>query len=166
MSSMSICLSNGNVVVPEKRFRMIHLFQQMCKFNLSDAREMEATIHASSLSDEGYTDKIQQIIHNVNSHPKLYSLKNQIVCMTNSELSQGTLIENIENEARQRQQRFEAMLQNKYEQTNDTSCKSTLKCRRCGSSEVQVEQKQTRGADEAMTVFCTCSVCSNRWTMR
>ena len=161
-----VCLSTGNGVTPGKRLKMISLFQNMCNLDISNAREMEATIHASSLSDEGYTDKIQQIVHNINAHAKLYSIGNQIVCMTNSELSQGPLIENIENEARQRQQRFEAMLQNKYEQTNDTSCKSTLKCRRCGSSEVQVEQKQTRGADEAMTVFCTCSVCSNRWTMR
>ena len=39
-------------------------------------------------------------------------------------------------------------------------------CNRCGSDYVRCEQKQTRSADESMTIICTCSKCQLRWTMR
>lgn len=40
-----------------------------------------------------------------------------------------------------------------------------IKCRKCGSNEIDTEQKQTRSADEPMTVFCCCRVCGKRFTM-
>ena len=33
----------------------------------------------------------------------------------------------------------------------------------CGSSDVDYIQKQTRGADEAMTTFLTCNACGTHW---
>ena len=56
------------------------------------------------------------------------------MCMNNEEASRGTIIEDIEIETKARQERFQRMLQNKYEQMDDTRYRSTLKCRRCGSS--------------------------------
>lgn len=158
-------------VEPDLRLKVIRTLSERADHENIDedilcCRDIEAAIHASAFNKSEYVDKVQQVIHNLTLYPNLWSLKDKVVCMTNRQLSKNTLIENIENETRLRRLRFEAMLQNKYQQTNDDSCKSTLKCRRCGSSEVQVEQKQTRGADEAMTIFCTCSKCSQRWTMR
>ena len=40
-----------------------------------------------------------------------------------------------------------------------------IKCGRCKSTQVSVEQKQTRGADESMTVFVQCENCGLRWKM-
>jgi DNA-directed RNA polymerase subunit M/transcription elongation factor TFIIS len=40
-----------------------------------------------------------------------------------------------------------------------------IKCGRCKSTHVSVEQKQTRGADESMTVFVQCENCGLRWKM-
>ncbi len=40
-----------------------------------------------------------------------------------------------------------------------------IKCGRCKSTQVSVEQKQTRGADESMTVFVQCEKCGLRWKM-
>jgi|SRR3989338_2716833 len=40
-----------------------------------------------------------------------------------------------------------------------------IQCRRCRSTEVSIEQKQTRGADEAMTSFVQCNRCSLRWKL-
>lgn len=34
-----------------------------------------------------------------------------------------------------------------------------FKCRRCGSDKTQYQQKQTRSADEPMTVFIECMAC-------
>jgi len=36
-------------------------------------------------------------------------------------------------------------------------------CPRCKSFDVDTEQKQTRSADEPMTVFCTCNACEKRF---
>jgi DNA-directed RNA polymerase subunit M/transcription elongation factor TFIIS len=40
-----------------------------------------------------------------------------------------------------------------------------IKCRACKSSAVDTEQKQTRSADEPMTIFCLCRKCGTRFTM-
>lgn len=39
-------------------------------------------------------------------------------------------------------------------------------CRKCKSNSVDTEQKQTRSADEPMTIFCKCRKCASRWTLR
>lgn len=41
-----------------------------------------------------------------------------------------------------------------------------LKCRKCSSTKVDVDQMQTRSADEPMTLFALCLECGNRWTMK
>ena len=40
-----------------------------------------------------------------------------------------------------------------------------VRCSRCKSSDVSWDQKQTRGADESMTVFFECKACGKRWKM-
>ena len=40
-----------------------------------------------------------------------------------------------------------------------------LRCSKCGSDCVSVQQKQTRSADEGMTVFCSCDGCGVQWRM-
>lgn len=41
-----------------------------------------------------------------------------------------------------------------------------LKCARCKSTDVDVDQKQTRSADEPMTLFALCINCGTRWTLK
>jgi DNA-directed RNA polymerase subunit M/transcription elongation factor TFIIS len=40
-----------------------------------------------------------------------------------------------------------------------------LKCRKCKSTQVTFETKQTRSGDEAMTAFLCCSSCGSRWRL-
>jgi DNA-directed RNA polymerase subunit M/transcription elongation factor TFIIS len=40
-----------------------------------------------------------------------------------------------------------------------------IKCMKCHSNRVDTEQKQTRSADEPMTVFCLCRNCGKRFTI-
>jgi DNA-directed RNA polymerase subunit M/transcription elongation factor TFIIS len=42
--------------------------------------------------------------------------------------------------------------------------RSILVCGRCKQRKVDYYEKQTRGADEPMTVFAHCLACDNRWT--
>ena len=48
---------------------------------------------------------------------------------------------------------------------NEKKYSTLIKCRKCGSEEVSYEEKQTRSADEAATIFMSCSTCKNRWIM-
>lgn len=45
----------------------------------------------------------------------------------------------------------------------DDGVESILKCGKCKQHKVDYYQKQTRGADEPMTCFCTCLNCGHRW---
>lgn len=129
------------------------------------ARDIEACIHAMSVSKEMHMDKAQQVIFNLHANPNLVEKGTGVVWMNNHEMAKGTIVEDIEIEAQKQRTRFEQILQEKYDKVN-TSCRTALRCRRCGSGDVSAEQKQTRGADEAMTLFCTCAKCNLRWTMR
>lgn len=40
-----------------------------------------------------------------------------------------------------------------------------IACVKCRSNAVDTEQKQTRSADEPMTIFCLCRKCGKRFTM-
>lgn len=44
---------------------------------------------------------------------------------------------------------------------NDIKVTNIYKCYKCGSRETKTSQMQTRSADEPMTIFVTCLVCSN-----
>ena len=103
---------------------------------------------------------------NLKQNPELKRHGMQLIYKTDREMAKGTIIEDIECEAENRRVRFEQMLQEKYDMLNDKTFRATLKCMRCGSADITWEQKQTRSADEAMTIFCSCNKCNNRWTMR
>ena len=130
------------------------------------AREIEMSVHAISATSTNYQDKMHQLVFNLKANPSLKKEGASIVLMDDQKMAKGTIIEDIERETKQKQERFEHILQEKYDKVNRESYRTTLKCGRCGSSDVSWEQKQTRGADEAMTVFCTCGKCNKRWTMR
>ena len=147
------------------RQRALSLLNNNCK-NVLTAREIESGIHSISTNINMYRDKIQQVTHNLQVNDKLKEKGGYISVLTDSEMAEGTIVSDIGIQSKLRFERFDRMLQDKYETLNDKTYRTTLKCHRCGSPEVTWEQKQTRGADEAMTVFCTCTKCHNRWTMR
>lgn len=43
---------------------------------------------------------------------------------------------------------------------------SNVPCPKCGKTNTNVEHKQTRSADEAMTPFYTCFNCGNTWMVK
>ena len=135
--------------------------------NVDFIRKLEATIHVMATSKNDYNNRILSIAHNIKNNPGLvekYGVKMPLI--TDKDMAQGTIVEDIEHQTQLQQTRFNQMLQEKYDTINQEQYKTTLKCRRCGSADVTWQQKQTRGADEAMTCFCTCNKCGNRWTMR
>ena len=86
-----------------------------------------------------------------------------------STLLAGTLAARRHEQMDAHEAKFENMLQEKFEALrDDAGAKETdglLQCGRCGSSNVTFNQKQTRSADEGMTLLCVCLKCSFNWVM-
>lgn len=126
-------------------------------------RDVEAMCHAQAHSAYDYEEAMMRATF----HLKMDASRGSaVVHASDDELMDGTLVERIQAEARARQQRFEQMLQDKYEAVDDPECRAMVRCRRCGSSEVTWEEKQTRSADEGASVFFTCTTCSKVWVHR
>ena len=86
------------------------------------------------------------------------------------QLDTSVLILGTEKEAWQKsyvaqKKKEAAMLDTSDPLQADEGGEALIKCSRCKSSNVSWEQKQTRGADESMTVFFECKNCFKRWKM-
>ena len=126
-------------------------------------RDVEALCHATSATPHEYGDLVRRAAFNLRENPRV---GREVALAPDDALVGGTLVGRIRAEAAARRERFEQMLQEKYDALNDRSFQAIVRCRRCGSEEVSWEEKQTRSADEAATVFCVCATCKNRWVVR
>ena len=127
-------------------------------------RDMESIAHAISSTHQEYRDNIMRVAFNINQN-RLLGL--EVVRAPDSSLIHGTALENIEEAIRAKEDRFQQMLQDKYENLDDERFCAIVKCLRCGSTDdITWDEKQTRGADEGATVFCVCTKCNNRWILK
>jgi DNA-directed RNA polymerase subunit M/transcription elongation factor TFIIS len=127
-------------------------------------RNAEALCHSLSADEFEYQDRVLRTAFNM-SH-MTQPLSSEIPLLSDVQLGKGTLIQKIEQERNARLVRFQKMLDDKYEEMNDGNFHAIVRCRRCGSEDVTWEEKQTRSADEGATLFCSCTVCKNRWVLR
>jgi DNA-directed RNA polymerase subunit M/transcription elongation factor TFIIS len=162
---MTHALPRGSDVSPAVRFCGLRVLTSKCGLAFDNARTMEAAVHSMAQDYHSYVDELKRCALNI--HINSHNATPGALASSNAECIRGSLLEQICKVEDDRQLKFERMLQEKYESIDDQkNCTSSLKCRRCNSIDVTWDQKQTRGADEAMTVFCVCAVCSNRWTIR
>jgi DNA-directed RNA polymerase subunit M/transcription elongation factor TFIIS len=127
---------------------------------------IESAVAATMRTRTAYIDRITQLCHNLKHNTALRKMDvDSLIILRDGDLSKNTVSELFDEQESLRKERFDALLQEKYELLNDKQFSSSLVCRKCGSPDVKWEQKQTRGADEAMTIFCTCTICNNRWKM-
>lgn len=107
-----------------------------------------------------YEAKIRQLAWNLKKNPGLRVHPDEVlVRLDDKTMARGTDVEQWTTE-------FEMELAKESHLVNPESHSSSLlKCRRCKSERISTKQVQTRGADEAMTVFCSCDDCSLRWKM-
>ena len=80
-------------------------------------------------------------------------------------LAKNTPMEKWYDNHLENQRKQEEMLQMKPTDLLEDDGTSLMQCSRCHSSDIIWEQKQTRGADESMTVFFQCKNCGKRWKM-
>lgn len=131
------------------------------------AAEVERSVHAGAATRAEYDDGVLRCARNCLNRPHGVDHR-RMMRLPDARLVGGTLVERVRRTEDERHVVFHSMLQEKYESIQDAKSRyaSSLKCRRCNGSDVSWEQKQTRSADEAATVFCVCATCHNRWTIR
>jgi len=119
-----------------------------------------------------YEGKFKQLLHNLQLNASVLVEKyspDLLVWLDDANLAEGTPFASLREESSKRAKRLDEILTISQEAepkpTIVLPMTSFLKCRRCGSTEVQFDQKQTRSADEGMTSFCTCKNCGSTWKM-
>lgn len=101
-----------------------------------------------------------------------------LVQMSDKQLAEGSVVETSHNSYQQLLQQKEDILHNmrqalvcenssedEADRNPGSKSQGALRCGRCFGTEIALEQKQTRGADESMTIFCECRRCGKRWRM-
>lgn len=131
--------------------------------DVATGREVEAACHAISQDAAEYEDHLCRALVNLRHHP---AAGWEVVFLADDALAEGTPVGALLAEQEAQAVRFEQMLQEKYEALNDVAVKKIVRCRRCRSGEVTWEEKQTRSADEAATLYCLCTKCGQRWVER
>jgi len=106
-----------------------------------------------------YLDHLRSIMINLKGeiveNIKDGSLKPHIVAfMTHQELLPEKWSTLIEAKTKRDKNKFE---------TNIAAATDTFTCRKCKGNQCTYYQMQTRSADEPMTTFVTCILCSARW---
>lgn len=136
-----------------------------------DAWEMEAAIHSYITSAPSTTlvpdfeAKVRQIAWNVSVSPGLLQkyTPSVLVHLDDTTLAAGTDVERWHTTHAASMEQH-ALLREEHKVDADVNS-GALTCNRCLSHDVEVHQKQTRSADEGMTVFCVCNKCGMRWKM-
>lgn len=149
-------------MLPSRRQKALTFLYTM-KHDILVCKNVESACHAESMSPSEYDDRIRHAAFNLHENP---NLDINVLYVSDEVLTENTLVGRIEMERRSRKERFEHMIQEKYDALNDREFQAIIRCRRCGSEDVSWEEKQTRSADEGATVFCSCQTCKNRWVIR
>ena len=145
------------------RQKSLKFLLSSCPEDFALCRRIESLCHSASLCVAEYEDRILRATFNLEADK---SLREEVVTSSDSVLSENTIIGRIRRETKLRTERFEKMLQEKYEALDDQTFQTIVRCRRCGNTNISWDEKQTRGADEACSLFCVCTVCNNRWVVR
>jgi DNA-directed RNA polymerase subunit M/transcription elongation factor TFIIS len=145
------------------RQRALALLHAQRNADVRLCRDIEALCHAASRSAEEYLGLIRKSAWNLRANP---SVGVAVVHTSDGTLALGTETGRLTSERKLRDVRYQQMLQEKYESINDPTLQAIVQCRKCGGSEIQWDEKQTRSADEGCTLFCVCLKCKHRWTVR
>lgn len=152
-----------SIMLPSQRLRSLRLLASVRGEDVTLCRNVESSCHANARTATEYLDRVRHAAFNLRANP---ALGENVLFASDEILTKGTLVGRVRDEAVVRQTRFSQMLQEKYDALNDKKFEAIVRCRRCGNEDVTWEEKQTRSADEGATVYCSCSVCKNRWVMR
>lgn len=127
---------------------------------------LENAIFEAFPDEKQYRIKAIQLAYNLSVNGKeLYKKYDpkELITLTPSQMSEGTLIEQLDENRKKQMDMYNNILQMKSIDENNAN--ADLKCPKCKSSNVVYTLQQRRSADEPMTVLCRCKVCKTPWMM-
>jgi len=149
-----------------RRLRGIRLLLKLKSLTPKQVVDIESEIakhvaYSTRASEVVYEHKVKQIYWNLFKVPELSTKYTpaQLVSLDNYTMAQGTDVEQWHHQ-------FQIKIRSEEQLTSHTpsvSSSSLVQCRKCKSRDISTNQVQTRGADEAMTVFHECNNCGIRW---
>lgn len=152
------------MVFPRQRIRVINMFMDMCHLPMEFAIALDGCIIRSCTDHGSYAREATRICHNVLHNPALSRMDPVVLCsLSNDESMSMELRRHLQVET-DTALGVQSMLKEKYASSVSVNDTGVLLCRICKGSDVSFQQKQTRGADEAMTIYCVCA-CGARWKM-
>jgi transcription elongation factor S-II len=162
---------------PSKRRKKTAL-GDMVEYGYNNAHDATSTASATSVAvpvnaNISYEGKFKQLAHNLHlnkEHLLTRYTPDMLVWLDDSTLAKGTPYENLRQETTLRAKRLNDILNSTESVASLPIVKvaastTFLRCRRCKSTRIQFNQKQTRSGDEGMTSFCTCQDCHTTWKM-
>ena len=149
------------------RARSIQALQNWCSLSKIDSIELESSIFMTCLGIESkYEEILKRILYNVHAYGMPISVPiHEIPCLSDLSYRVESRVDDWRNSEQHYNQRQLELLSDSSAVVSEEDGVSTIRCHRCKSSDVQIEQKQTRSADEGSTVFVTCNTCRLRWRM-
>lgn len=151
---------------PVTRLRAVRLWMDVNGLPWEEAVSLEREVHRASGSDEELIERCKRICYNAACDPTLLERHppEELALMGDTEMRCGALVR-FEEAQEERRRVISALLKEKYDSVSSSASATLLRCRTCKGTDVSWQQKQTRGADESMTIFCTCASCGCRWKM-
>lgn len=153
------------LVQPSKRVLAIQALTNFSGVSVSKALDIDRRLNERlSASPAAYTNEIRRLTFNLASNSSLLDVPaERLLTLTDAQMAEGTVVERIQIQERERHDTHLAMLRERQAATNPSAQESLLNCRKCKSADLQFIQKQLRAADEPMTCFFTCNSCKHRW---
>lgn len=154
-------------VTPAQRVRGIRGLMAFNGLPTDSALALDRVLAAAHPTPVLYMLGCKRLMFNLASNPALLAHPPETLAfLSDEEMAHGTVVARVQQQEKARHDAFLCMLdekRNAVEQHSQTD--SVLHCRRCGSSNLNFVQVQTRSADEPMTCFLTCNGCQHRWRM-
>lgn len=151
---------------PETRLRAVRMFVELNHLSWREAEQIDQGLVEACYDDEALVESAKRVCYNGVCDPGLFERfkLEELGALMDAPLRCSALAR-LEEAQHERERYMSAMLREKYDNVSASAAGSFLRCRTCRGTEVSWQQKQTRGADESMTIFCTCGSCGARWKM-
>lgn len=164
---MSINFNQSGIDL-EVRRKGICAFMKFSSMSFEKALELDRLMCETKQVKSRYLLELKRMLFNMANNPMLHKTScDDLIVMTNEEMVRGTIVERVQNQERQRHEAFLDMLKERSGEIMSSQPESIIHCKKCGSSNLNFVQIQTRSADEPMTCIFSCQNkrCNSKWRM-
>lgn len=128
---------------------------------------VERELNERCTGQEDYGYRCKSLLYSLCLNPSLLQRRQEahLCYLSDRERIENTIVETIMDEQAKKIVRMEELLSEKLssKQNGGGDASTLIRCRKCKGTDIAYTQKQTRSADEAMTVFLECLTCKERW---